>query len=103
MIRLLITDAARPGNFIARLETGEFVVQSHAPLADGARELLKRGFDPLALITMRAEGNAYDSFVPHPIGEWAKWTYSESDRKGLRMERWRPRPEGAFPVRGTTP
>ena len=46
---------------------------------------------------MRAEGNAYDSFVPHPIGEWAKWTYSESDRKGLRMERWRPRPGGGVP------
>ena len=103
MIRLILTPAPKPGYFIARLETGEFVCQSDKPLADGARELIKRGFDPLSLITMRPEGNAHDSFVPHPIGEWAKWTYSESSHKGLRRERYRPRPEGSFPMRGTPP
>lgn len=102
MIRLILSAAAKPGYFIARTETGDFVCQSRTPLADGARELLNRGSDPSTLITMRPEENAYDSFVPHPLGEWAKWAYSEGDRTGLRRERWRPRPEGSFPMRDTT-
>jgi hypothetical protein len=39
---------------------------------------------------MRMEGKTYDSFKPAPIGEWAKWTYHESDRDGLRRARWMP-------------
>jgi hypothetical protein len=33
-------------------------------------------------MTMRLGGRAYDSFVPAPIGERAKWTIEESDQRG---------------------
>jgi hypothetical protein len=53
--------------------------------------MLARGFDPVALLTMRHEGKTYDSFQPMPIGKWAGWTYEERDRDGLRCVRWMPR------------
>jgi hypothetical protein len=59
---------------------------------DGARELLGRGFDPATPLTMRMEGNTYDSFQPLPIGEWAKWTYAESEERALRRVPWMPFP-----------
>lgn len=31
----------------------------------------------------------YDSFVPAPIGEIAKWTIEESDQRGLSRREWR--------------
>jgi len=72
-IRLLVApEADSPGRFTARLEsTGETIVAStRQPLADGARVLLARGFDPATPLTMRMEGKAYDSFQPLPIGQW---------------------------------
>jgi len=82
--------------FSARLESsGEVVVLSHQPLVDGARELLARGFDPATPLTMRVSGIPYDSFLPLPIGEWAKWTYSESEMRPLRRRPWEARPENA--------
>ena len=94
-IRLVVTpepDPEKAGRFVARLEsTGEVIVAStRQPLVDGARELLARGFDPAALLTMRLEGKVYDSFQPLPIGEWAKWTYKEREKGGLAVERWMP-------------
>ena len=67
----------------------ELITTSRQPLLDGARALLARGFDPDALLTMRHAGRDYDSFRPQAIGELAKWTITERDRKGLRRERWR--------------
>ena len=79
--RLVVTpeaDAEKGGRFTGRLEsTGEVIVtNTKQPLVGGARELLARGFDPAALLTMRHEGKAYDSFQPLPIGKWAGWTYT---------------------------
>jgi hypothetical protein len=96
-IRLVVTpetDPEKAGRFAARLEsTGEVVVAStRQPLADGARELLARGFDPATPLTMRHEGKAYDSFQPLPIGQWAGWTYTEGENTPLRCVRWMPRP-----------
>jgi hypothetical protein len=85
------TSSGRPVRFIATLD-GDFVVLSHQPLVDGARELLARGFDPATPLTMRHAGKAYDSFEPLPIGDWAKVTYSESTKGDLRLRRWMPRP-----------
>jgi hypothetical protein len=52
--------------FLATLEsTGEFVVRSHQPLVDGARELLARGYEPTTPLTMRHEGKAYDASGQH--------------------------------------
>src|SRR5262245_29849781 len=94
--RLIIVPDADPqkaGRFTARLEsTGEVIVSNtRQPLVDGARELLARGFDPPALLTMRMEGKAYDSFKPAPIRHWAKWTYSESEEHPLKRRPWVPR------------
>jgi hypothetical protein len=91
-IRLIVTPEAA-GRFTARLESpgGILVSGTRQPLVDGARELLARGFDPTATLTMRHEGKAYDSFQPAPIGHWAGWTYEERDRDGLRCVRWIPR------------
>jgi hypothetical protein len=94
-IRLLVaSEADSPGRFTARLEsTGELIVAStRQPLVDGARVLLAQGFDPGTPLTMRHEGSAHDSFQPLPIGEWAKWTYTESEKHALKRQRWMPLP-----------
>jgi len=100
MIRLIIEPAPKPGNFIARLEDGTFVCQSDQPVVDSARILLRTGTAPDTLLTVRHAGAAYDSFAPLAVSVWAKWTYSETDRDGLRRTIWRPRPEGTFPPTG---
>jgi hypothetical protein len=96
-IRLVASPEADPqkaGRFTARLEsTGELIVaNTRQPLVDGARELLARGLDPATPLTMRMEGNTYDSFRPLPIGCWAKWTYKEGEKDALRRARWMPLP-----------
>jgi hypothetical protein len=93
-LRLIVSpDRKRLGAFSADLETGGALVAiTRQPLVDGARELLACGFDPAALLTMRMEGKAYDSFQALPIGQWAKWTYTEGENTPLRCARWMPRP-----------
>jgi hypothetical protein len=83
--------ASAPGRFKASLEsTGSVIVESsRQPLVDGARELLKAGFCPTDPLTMRHLGAGYDSFLPAPIGELAKWSYEEG-RRGLAKTRWMP-------------
>ena len=100
MIRLIIFPAQTPGKFIARLEDGTKVCRSHQPIAEGARELLKRGFDPSLPITMRHHGKGFDSYLPHSLGVWAQITYSEGDKQGVRREKWRPRLDRGLPQRG---
>jgi hypothetical protein len=93
IIRLVVAPGSA-GKFAARLEsTGEVIVAgTRQPLVDGARELLARGFDPGTPLTMRMEGKTYDSFQPLPVGQWAKWTYTEGENTPLRCARWMPRP-----------
>jgi hypothetical protein len=93
MIRLILTPSKRPERYNARREdTGEFVIRSHQPLYDGARELLKRGILSDTLLTIRHAGSGHDSFLPKPIEEWAKWTIWEGRRgSGLKRARWTPR------------
>jgi hypothetical protein len=93
-IRLIVaSEADSPGRFTARLESGELLIAgSRQPLVDGARALLARGFDAGTPLTMRMEGKSYDSFAPRPIGQWAKWTYTEGENTPLRCARWMPRP-----------
>lgn len=93
-LRLIASpDRKKPGAFGAYLETGDVLVAGgRQPLVDGARELLARGFDPAALLTMRMEGKTFDSLAPLPIGKWAGWTYTEGETTPLRCVRWMPRP-----------
>jgi hypothetical protein len=94
VLRLIVRPHLERGGFhIDRFDAdlgSEVIVTSRQPLLDGARALLARGFDPEAMLTMRTDNRAYDSFDPKPIGEWAKWTIAELDRRGLRRRRWRP-------------
>jgi hypothetical protein len=100
-VRLVVTPEdcrdnrhTKAGKFTACLEsTGETIVQgTRQPLVDGARELLARGFDSATPLTMRHAGSAHDSFAPRPIAEWAKWTYTESEKHALKRQRWMPLP-----------
>lgn len=93
VIRLIVEPAPhRPGAFIARLDSGEVVVQrTRQPLADGARALLGRGFAPSTPLTMRHAGSRHDSFRPAPIRAWANWTFTEGEATALRRQRWSPR------------
>jgi len=68
---------ARPGVFVASLE-GKTLCISRTPLADGARALLKMGFPPAELVTMRHDGSAHDSFVPETLANWAARSYVET-------------------------
>src|SRR5262252_2099245 len=88
------TDPQKAGKFTACLESiGEAIVRgSRQPLVDGARELLARGYDPATPLTMQHQGSTTcDSFKAAPIGEWAKWTYTEGETSPLRKARWMPR------------
>jgi hypothetical protein len=95
-IRLVLSPETA-GRFSARLDSmGEVIVTgTRQPLVDGARMLLAQGYDPCALLTMRHEGKACESFQPLPIGKWAGWTYEESGTKPLRRVRWMPFPTAA--------
>jgi hypothetical protein len=101
---IVIALGSKPGRFGAHLErTGAPVVTaSKQPLADGARELLARGFDRRMLLTVRHEGSAHDSFQPLPIGSWAGWTYEEGERTSLRLVPWMPFPAGAGTQKSTS-
>jgi hypothetical protein len=93
--RLIVeADAEKPGRFIARLErSGETIVaSSRQPLVDGARALLDRGFAKTTPLTMRHTGSKSDSFRPAPLGQWARWTYTESEKYPLKKQRWMPIP-----------
>ena len=100
MERLIVSPDADPqkaGKFAARLEsTGETIVSgSRQPMVDGTRALLARGYDPATLLTMRHRGSTCDSFKEAPIGEWAKWTYWEGEKRVLQRARWMPRADMA--------
>jgi hypothetical protein len=87
-------DPLRPGSFFAGLADGDVIVQSRQPLVDGARELLARGYPPEQPLTMRHYNRPYASFEPRPIGDWAKWTYSEPKGRGtLARIPWMPFPD----------
>jgi len=82
----------RPGVFVASFE-GKTLCISRTPLADGARILLRMGFPPAMLVTMRHWGANHDSFVPEPLANWAARAYEESPR-GPIIREWK-----AFPAR----
>jgi hypothetical protein len=68
----------------------ELIRISRQPLSDGARTLITRGHDPAELLTIQHHDRAYASFAPAPIGELARWTYSEEVRGRIRRVPWAP-------------
>ncbi len=71
---------------------GHYIVTSREPLLDGARELLRRGYDPDTLLTTRHDGKAFDNFKPLPLGKVAELTTRE-DKNGPRIVKWKPMPD----------
>jgi hypothetical protein len=68
------------------------------PIYDLARALIKEGHDPeTILVTRWAHGTP--AFLPAPLRDFAKWTVTERDRKGLSLEPYR---EWPGKVRGQT-
>lgn len=93
MLRIIIRPAGLTQNarlWEARLN-GALLCISRQPFYDGARELLRRGYDPETPLNLRHEGGEHDSFaISHPIREWARWTTKESDKRPIHRVTWKP-------------
>jgi hypothetical protein len=83
-------DPKKPWRWLGSLE-GRIIVNSEQPLVDAARVLLKEGYPPDTLLTMRHEGSVNASFEPMPIREWAKFAYWDTATR-FRRVRWKPHP-----------
>lgn len=70
----------------------QFICRSSQVIYDAARALLEMGYDPDEILTARHANSENDSFIPKPIGEWAKWMVQESDKGGMTLRRWAPHP-----------
>lgn len=81
----------KPGLYRAYLGN-DLIVTSKQPFFDGARALLRLGYPPDLLITMRHEGSAHPSFVPMPLSEASGLTVVENARKGPVITRYEPYP-----------
>ena len=71
---------------------GELIGLVNSPAYDGARLLLKLGYDPDRLMTTQSLYSKYHSWEPKPIREWANITVTESKNGDIRT-----RPYIAFP------
>jgi hypothetical protein len=81
-----------PGKYDAYLGTRLLVSGSRQPFLDGCRELLRLGFDPGAIVTMKRIGSETEA-LRGQIGTAAKLTVDESDMPRLR--RWKAFRRGA--------
>jgi hypothetical protein len=79
----------RPGRYAAVLPDGRVLVQSRQPLLDGARKLLAEGVPPETVLETRHKGSTIVA-QRSTVGEAAKWTVHESDKGGIRRERFDP-------------
>lgn len=61
---------------------------SRQPIYAGARKLLELGVDPAAEMCGEHEHGTRTMFGT--VGEHAKWTVGEPDRKGLTKREWEP-------------
>lgn len=73
----------------------QFICRSSQVIYDAARALLEMGYDPEEILTARHVNSENDSFVPKPIGEWAKWTVVEKNKGGLELREWAPHPDAS--------
>lgn len=75
-----------------------FIGLVNSPSHDGARLLLKLGFDPETLMTTQAQDSQHPSWKPQKLRQWAKLTVKERDSTGLALE-----PFSQFPGVGVLP
>ena len=65
---------------------GELIGLVNSPAYDGARLLLKLGYDPDRLMTTRSVDSKHNSWKPQSIKEFAKLTVKERDKSGMAVE-----------------
>lgn len=61
----------------------------NSPTYDGARLLLKLGYNPEELLTTRQADSKYNSWNPQALWKWAKWTTEEADGRSVRAKSFR--------------
>jgi hypothetical protein len=92
VIVITIEPLDRRGRYQVHLGGRLLLSSSRQPLLDGARELIRLGADPDALIVMRRAGSSTDCLRGR-IGTAAGLTVDESGSP--RFKRWKPFPSGA--------
>ena len=65
---------------------GEVIGLVNSPAYDGARLLLKMGYDPDRLMTTKSVTSQHNSWKPQPIHKFAKLTVKERDKSGMAVE-----------------
>ena len=58
------------------------------PVYDLARALIREGCDPETILVTRWR-HGTPAFRPAPLWKFARWTVTERDRQGLRLERYK--------------
>jgi hypothetical protein len=86
-ILTLVVKECRDGRFEACLD-GTIICRSRTPLLTSARVLLRQGYDPNSIISMRVDGSATTSMRMH-LGAAANLTVEEG-RGSPRFVRYRP-------------
>lgn len=77
------------GRFFAYLGNRPPCKATSTPFYSAARVLLDEGVSPDTVLTMRHEGSSIVS-MRSTIGEAARLTVTEEDKKGLRVRKYRP-------------
>lgn len=65
---------------------GRLIGLVNSPAYDGARLLVKMGYDPDRLMTTKSVQSDCLSWTPQPLWKWAKLTVKERDKSGLAVE-----------------
>lgn len=61
----------------------------NSPTYDGARLLLKLGYNPEELLTTRQADSKHNSWNPQALWKWAKWTTEEQYDRAVRVKSFR--------------
>lgn len=77
------------GRFFAYLGNRPLCKASSTPFYSAARALLDEGVSPDTVLTMRHDGSSIVS-LRSTVGQAAKLTVVEEDKKGLRVRKYRP-------------
>lgn len=68
---------------------GELIGLVNSPAYDGARLLLKMGYDPQRLMTTRSMDSQHNSWTPQPIHKFAKLRSVETDSREVCSKSFR--------------
>jgi hypothetical protein len=95
-IIVIVAPLDRRGRFSVRFDGRSLVSASRLPFCDGARELVRLGYQPELVLLMRHEGSSAVA-LRSTIGEAAKLTVEDSDRGPPGFRAWKPfiSPEGS--------